>query len=218
MNSRVDQNFWPISKRMYTLIALAVALLVVALLLVHYRPAAAVEGFALAAVNPLLVPACVGRSTAAQRLLARFPNETHAAASELRLLVSKLCCLEADIVTPAAGLIRTLPLQFRTDTDMEAASTTVTRCRAGAIPKRDVELMSEKFAKRGAALVTQVLGDCSEAQADFAEVLARTTQALNSCLTPAPSMDRPAGPRDPGFWTPHDVSDLSTYQGVSASP
>lgn len=205
---------------MYTLAALGIALLVLALMLVHYRPAAPLEeGFALAAVNPLLVPACVERSTAAQKLLARFGSSETAAAAELRLLVSKLCCLEADIATPAAGLIRTLPLQFRTDTDMEAASTTVTRCRAGAIPKRDVDLMSEKFAKRGAALVREVLGgDCGEAQKEFAEVLARTTQALNTCLTPAPSMDRPAGPRDPGFWTPHDVADLSTYQGISASP
>jgi hypothetical protein len=205
---------------MYTLAVLGIALLILALLLVHYRPAAPLEeGFALAAVNPLLVPACVERSTAAQKLLARFGSSETASAAELRLLVSKLCCLEADIATPAAGLIRTLPLQFRTDTDMEAASTTVTRCRAGAIPKRDVELMSEKFAKRGAALVREVLGgDCGEAQQEFAEVLARTTQALNTCLTPAPSMDRPAGPRDPGFWTPHDVADLSTYQGISASP
>jgi hypothetical protein len=94
----------------------------------------------------------------------------------------------------------------------------VTRCRAGAIPKRDVELMTEKFAKRGAALVREVLGSCSEAQAEFAEVLARTTQALNTCQIAAPTMDRPAGPRDPGFWTPHDVADLSSYQGISASP
>lgn len=205
---------------MYTLAALAVALLVLALLLVQYRPAAATEeGFALAAVNPLLVPACVERSTAAQSLLARFGSSETAAAAELRLLVSKLCCLEADITTPAAGLIRTLPLQFRTDTDMEPASSTVARCRAGAIPKRDVELMTEKFAKRGAALVREVLkGDCSTAQAEFSEVLARATQALNTCQVPAPTMDRPAGPRDPGFWTPHDVADLSAYQGISASP
>ena len=205
---------------MYTLAALAIALLVVALLLVHYRPAAATEeGFALAAVNPLLVPACVERSTAAQSLLARFGSSETSSASELRLLVSKLCCLEADIDTPAAGLIRTLPLQFRTDTDMEAVSATVTRCRAGAIPKRDVDLMTEKFAKRGAALVREVLGgDCGQAQVEFAEVLARATQALNTCQRAAPSMDRPAGPRDPGFWTPHDVADLSAYQGISASP
>jgi len=205
---------------MYTLAGLVIALLVVALLLVQYRPASPLEeGFALAAVNPLLMPSCVERSTAAQSLLARFGSSETSAAAELRLLVSKLCCLEADITTPAAGLIRTLPLQFRTDTDMEPASSTVARCRAGAVPKRDVELMTEKFAKRGAALVRETLGgDCSEAQAEFAEVLSRARDALNRCQVPAPSMDRPAGPRDPGYWTPSDVSDLSAYQGISASP
>jgi hypothetical protein len=205
---------------MYTLAVLAVVLIVVALVLIHYRPAASVEeGFALAAVNPLLMPACVERSTAAQSLLARFGSSETSAAAELRLLVSKLCCLEADIDTPAAGLIRTLPLQFRTDTDMEAASSIVARCRAAAIPKRDVELMTEKFAKRGSALVKEVLGGtCGDAQAEFTEVLARTTRALNTCQVAPPSMDRPAGPRDPGFWTPHDVSDLAAYQGISASP
>ncbi|NBV89407.1 MAG: NAD-dependent epimerase/dehydratase family protein, partial [Betaproteobacteria bacterium] len=202
-----------------TLAALGIALLVLALLLVHYRPAVE-EGFALAAVNPLLVPACVERSTAAQSLLARFGSSETSAAAELRLLVSKLCCLEADIATPAAGRYRTLPLQFRTSHDMEPASSFVGRCLRNAVRERDIDLVIAKFEGRGGELLAAVLGgDCGDAQKELADVVARTRLAMTTtCLRPQPQMDRPLGARDMGFWEPRAVGDLATYQGISAQP
>lgn len=209
---------------MYATAALLVFLLFLALLLVHYRPGAATatEGFAVAAVDPVRMPACVERSDAAQRLLARFAAvpESNTDAAELRLLVSKLCCLEADIATPAAGRYRTLPLQFRTSHDMEPASSFVGRCLSNAIQERDIALVIEKFEKRGRELLAIVLGgDCGDAQKELADVVARTRLTMTTtCLRPQPQMDRPLGARDMGFWEPRTVSDLSAYQGISAQP
>ena len=204
---------------MYGLWALGLTLIILALLLVHYRPANT-EGFAVAAVDPRRMPACVERSTDAQSLLARFATlpEEDAAAAELRLLVSKLCCLEADIVSPSAGQLRTLPLQFRTSHDMEPVSGLVSRCLKGAIRSRDVELVIEKFQTRGRELVRQVLGDCPDAAREMDAVLGRVRSAMQGvCVRASPSVG-PSGPRDLGFWEPKGVADLDAYQGISAQP
>lgn len=204
---------------MYGTFALVVALLVIAFFLIHFKPTAT-EGFAVAAVDPARVPACTERSTSAQSLLARFADQpaTNEAVAELRLLLSKLCCLEADITTPVGGAPRTHRLQFRTSHDMEAASTLVGRCNAGAVPARDVELIMTKFEKRGNELIDEVLSSCPEAKREFADVLARVQTALSSCVRVAPTMDQPAGPRDLGYWESNTVADLSQYQGISAVP
>lgn len=226
---------------MYNALIVSGFLIVLALMLVHWQPKMlpgieqfadtamstsgkkddTKEGFAAIAVDPARMPACTERSAAAQSLLARFASvpESDEAASELRLLLNKLCCIEADIKTPAAGKYRTAPLQFRTSHDMEPASTLVGRCLAGAVQKRDVELIMEKFEKRGAELIVRILGsNCGDAQTEFMAVANLTRAALASCCRPAPTMDHPLGARDLGFWEPERVADLSQYQGISASP
>jgi hypothetical protein len=199
------------------------AFVVVALFLVHYKPAGAVgiEGFATVAVDINNVPACVERSTDAQKLLARFSSipESDAAASELRLLVSKLCCMEADIATPAAGTYRTMSLQYRTSHDTEPPSSIVGRCLRQAVNRRDIDIIIEKMEVRGHALIKQLLGgDCGDAKKEFGEVVARTKLAMvTTCLGTQPSMDRPLGARDMAFWETDTVADLAQYQGISAA-
>jgi len=207
---------------------LVVALLILAYLLVLYKPSVKsttegfatvkTEHFATAAVHPALMPACAERSTDAQRLLARLATQDGADVDELRLLVSKLCCMEADIATPAAGTYRTQSLQFRTSHDTEPASTIVGRCLRNAVRDRDIDIIIEKFQVRGHELIGNLLGDCAEAHGELDEVVARTRLAMvNYCLRPQPTMDRPIGARDMGFWESEE-SDLSQYQGISAVP
>lgn len=200
---------------------MVIVLLVLALALIHYRPAAGVglEGFAVAAVDPRLMPACVERSTDAQAVLARVAGQDSDDAAEFRLLVSKMCCMEADITGNSPGVYRTLPLQFRTSQDMEPASSLVARCLANAMPQRDVELICEKFTKRGHELLGSLTSGCPDSLREFDAVVARLRRALEvSCRQVQPSMDHPLGARDMGFWEPEKVADLSQYQGVSASP
>lgn len=215
---------------------------VVALALIHYKPTdlpgfppriegfgkansrsgnpkSVTEGFAVASVDPARVPACVERSTEAQSLLARFASipATDENAAELRLLVSKLCCMEVDIVAPSAGSYRTLSLQFRTSHDLEPPSTTVGRCLNRTLPQRDIDLALEKYQSRGATLLKAVLGDCPDAKREFAAVVDRLRRAFATCQATQPSMDHPIGVRDMGFWESRNVADLSAYQGISAS-
>jgi hypothetical protein len=195
---------------------LVVFLVVLALLLVHYRPSK-VEGFAVAAVDPIRMPACAERSPAAQRILAAIAHypESDEGAAEIRLLLSKLCCMEADVSTAGAGVYRTLPLQFRTSHDMEPPTSFVGRCLRNAVRQRDIDLVMDKFEKRGRALIQS---RCPESRKDFDEVIASTRLAFVSfCLGDQPSMDKPMGARDVGFWAPEDT-DLMQYQGVSSSP
>jgi hypothetical protein len=214
---------------MYASIVTLALIVVAALMLVHYKPGLT-ETFAVAAVNPVLMPACVERSVDAQKLLARlaaYPVGDEKA-DELRLIVSKVCCMEADIATPAAGSYRTLPLQYRTSHDMEPASTLVGRCLANAMRDRDVTLIVDKFTERGHVLLKELLassilpegGDrtCTEATAEFDAVVNQLRLSMvNFCLRPQPSMDKPLGARDLGFWESDETSSLDQYKGISAS-
>jgi hypothetical protein len=202
-------------------VATVVALFLVGILLVHYKVPStpepySAEGFAVAAVDAERMPACVNRSTAAQKLLKKLPTGDDNA-DELRLLVSKLCCLEADITTPVPGNYRTLPLQFRTSHDMEPPSTIVSSCLRNAIRQRDIELIIEKYSSRGKVLI-KLLGCDGDAVANFADVIARTKEAMTTvCLAKNPQMDIPPGVRDVGFWETANVKNLMNYQGISAS-
>lgn len=200
-----------------------VVIIAAALFLVHYKPAAlvGVEGFATVAVDVNNVPACVERSTDAQKLLARFSSVSTGdeSAAELRLIVSKLCCMEADIATPAAGIYRTMSLQYRTSHDTEPPSAIVGRCLRNAVNRRDIDIIIEKMETRGHVLIKKVLGDCAEGRKEFGEVVARTKLAMvTTCLGTQPSMDRPLGARDMGFWETEATADLAQYQGISAAP
>lgn len=200
---------------------MVIVLLILAMMLIHYRPGVGVgiEGFAVAAVDPRLMPACVERSTDAQSVLHRIADQNSDAAAEFRLLVSKMCCMEADITGASPGVYRTTPLQFRTSHDMEPASSLVARCLANAMPVRDVELVMEKFKKRGDELLGSLTSGCPDAQREFAAVADRLRRALEvSCRQMQPTMDHPLGARDMGFWEPEKVAGLSQYQGVSAAP
>ena len=204
---------------MYNTITLIVFFIILAGLLVHYKPRD-VEGFAVRAVNPLLMPECVSRSTDAQSLLARLPTSGEEAA-ELRQLVSKVCCMEADIAAPSAGVYRTMHAQFRTNQDMEPPATIVGRCLRNAVNKRDIELIVETYAQRGKTLIRRLcMGqDLGLAMNEWDAVVVRLQFAMMSfCLKEQPVMDRPLGARDMGFWEPETVADLSQYQGVSAVP
>jgi hypothetical protein len=215
--------------------AIALALIVVAaLLLVHYKPGAgtteqfasragyrSTESFAVAAVHPVLMPACVERSIDAQKLLTRIATYPvgNESADELRLIVSKLCCMEADIATPAAGKYRTMPLQYRTSHDMEPASTLVGRCLANAMRDRDITLITDKFTDRGHALLNELLaGSCTEATAEFDAIVDHLRLSMTHfCLHPQPSMDKPIGARDLGFWESVESASLDQYKGISAA-
>lgn len=205
---------------MFALIVIGI-LLIVAVALIYYPvaplPSVEAEGFTSASVDPERMPACATRSVDAQALLAQVdasPNSEDA--NELRLLISKLCCMEADIASPSPGTYRTFGLQFRTQQDMEPPATIVGRCLAGAVNSRDIELITEKYKQRGHLLI-QRLGLGASSTELFDGIVGNLDRAMKSKCK-SPTMDHPLGVRDVGYWEPDSVADLSQYQGVSAVP
>ena len=208
---------------MFNTLVLVGFLVLLAGLLVHFKPPTSIEGFATRAVDSKHMPECVSRSTDAQSLLARIAANDDELSAELRLLVSKLCCMEADIAAPSAGVYRTINFQFRTSEDLEPPTTLVGRCLKNAVNKRDVELIIEKFQTRGHVLIKQLcLGSAEDSLAgaqEFDAVVTRLQIAMMSfCFVKQPSMDKPIGARDMGFWESEEVAELSQYQGISATP
>ena len=201
-------------------------LFIIIISIIHWKPLENdpwfSEGFSGAAsVDPLLMPECVSRSTDAQSLLSRCAvngNDTDDNGNNLRLLVTKLCCMEADIASPSPGTYRTFNLQFRTSDDIEPPATLVGRCLQNAMNSRDIELILEKFSTRGHDLIRR-MNLPSSADTELDNVITRLKFAMTTyCFKEQPHMDRPIGARDMGFWEPDTVADLSQYQGVSASP
>ena len=199
---------------------LSIILLVIAGFLIHFKPdqpSPMAEGFSMAAsVDPLKMPACVSRSMDAQALLAKLQvteSGDQESADELRLLVSKLCCMEADIASPSPGTYRTYGLQFRTQQDIEPPATIVGRCLANAVNSRDIEIILDKYSQRGHVLLDRL----KMPPVEFDAVVTQLRWAMTKfCFIPQPSLDHPSGPRDMGYWEPNEVAELSQYQGVSA--
>ena len=186
-------------------------LFVLAFLLINYKQEVK-EGFASAAVSTNM-PACVERSVSAQRILASL-RSTDDPSTELRLLISKLCCMEADI-TMGSGSTRTMALQFRTSHDAEVPSTFVNRCLRNAVRQRDIDIVIEKYQNRGRILMTAL---APQLMSDFDNVVNQTRLAMVSfCLVKQPTMDSPAGPRDMGYWADPET-DLRQYEGISSAP
>ena len=200
-------------------LTLTIVILVGIVLAVVYLGTYSVEPFSGAAsVDPRRMPECVSRSTDAQSLVSRIANNDSDEANELRLLTTKLCCMEADIASPSPGTYRTFNLQFRTSDDIEPPATIVGRCLQGAVNTRDIELIVEKFSDRGHDLIRRI-GLPKVANGELDNVVAQLNFAMTSfCLKPSPRMDTPAGVRDVGYWETDAVADLSQYQGVSAVP
>jgi hypothetical protein len=100
---------------------------------------------------------------------------------------------------------------------MEPPSAIVGRCLRNAVNQRDIDLIIEKFRARGHILVGALCTDPA-AMKEFDGVVTRLQLSMVSfCLKEAPMMDRPAGPRDVGFWESEET-DLPQYQGISAQP
>lgn len=204
------------------LVAFVCVLLIGAVL--YFRPHILNEGFTTLAVDSDSMPKCFLRDADAQRILAEVtPSQERAPASagamalaELTLILQKVLCIDADITGSAAGVYSTYRLPFATAHDIEPAASFVGRCVRNAVRSRDIEIAMDKFEGRGKELIaTLCAGNTKQhdrVQSLFHDVVARVTRNIaRACLTEKATLDRPAGPRDPGFYEPDEVKELRPY-------
>lgn len=184
------------------------------------------ERFSSPAVAPEM-PTCVKRSADAQALLALLPanrcgDDYHSPSEddidriELRLILNKLTCLDSDVVNSGVAGYNTLYLKFNTSHDTEPLTNFVGRCLNGGARTRDIELIMDKYEKRGIELISRITkkegSNPETAFKYFKSVISTTMQSLTfNCKMSRAQLDRPAGVRDPGYSTPFSVEKLAPF-------
>lgn len=188
----------------------------------YFRPQTK-EGFATLALDNETMPKCLLRDTEAQQLLAEFqgfsvtsPNSTHGEAyAELKLIVQKLLCMDADITGSAAGPYSTYSLPFATAHDTEPLANFVGRCTRNAVRTTDIEITMDKYEGRGIELIKMLCFDEPQRKAaalKFHSIVARVSRNITqACTMKKASLDTPAGVRDPGYYTPPGLQTLRAY-------
>lgn len=192
-------------------------------LFLYFRPQYIREGFVTVALGNETFPKCLARDAEAQQLLSEFqgfsvssPNSTHGEAyAELKLILQKLLCIDADITGSGAGVYSTYSLPFATAHDIEPPASFVGRCVKRAVRARDVEVAMDKFEERGLELIKTLCFDepqRKKAATKFHSIVARVSSRIqHNCLMEKATMDVPAGPRDPAYFTSSTLSMFAPF-------
>jgi len=189
-----------------------------------FPPSERKEGFSSPAVSPT-DPKCIQRNVDAQVLMrlfppcedeSRAPTEDATDRSELRLILNKLTCLDADATDAGVGGYNTFKLPYNTSHDAEPIESFIGRCLNNGTKKRDIEIVIDKYDKRGKTLIAQISNrmgmDPKAVQENYNAVVTTTMNTLmNRCLAMRSSLDTPYGPRDPGYSTPYSVDRLAPF-------
>jgi hypothetical protein len=214
----------------YMTLATYAFLVVLAIGIVLYlRPRFMAEGFTTIAIEGEIMPRCLTRDPDSQALLAQLYNKAAPntaageAYDEFKLILQKLLCIDADVTGMGAGAYSTYQLPYATAHDIEPAANFVGRCVRNAVRERDVFMVLEKFESRGNVLLKTICSGDSAATntniAAFNRIIKRIGASITSrCLSEKANMDVPAGPRDPGYYTPNSVEELSEYTIFGGSP
>ena len=184
-----------------------------------------VENFSSPAISPN-DPTCVKRNTDAQALLRMFPqcdsdykspSEDALNRVELKLILNKLTCLDADVTNSGVAGYNTLQLKFNTSHDTEPITNFVGRCLNGGARTRDIDIIMAKYESRGneliASLARRLKVDPRPAFSRFRNVRSVTNDSLiNNCKMKRASLDIPAGVRDPGYSIPFSIEKLAPFK------
>jgi hypothetical protein len=183
-----------------------------------------VEHFSSPAVSPN-EPSCVNRNADAQAILAMFPqcrndNESPSEDAtdriELKLILNKLTCLDADVSNNGVSGFNTLYLPYNTSHDTEPITNFVGRCLNGGARTRDIDLIMTKYENRGLELIKSISKglqiDPTKPYKHYKAVISVTYNALvNACKMDRTSLDRPVGVRDPGYSIAFSTEKLAPF-------
>lgn len=183
------------------------------------------DGFTTIAVEATKFPKCLVRSYDAQELLQQLhagvktslPSSDAAMAyDELKLIVQKALCMDADITGMGAGPYTTYALPYNTQHDIEPVASFVGRCLRNAVRTQDIDVLFDKLQTRGNELIEVICTTKESRQRAFTlfqKVLNISASQISSvCLKPQPVMDIPPGVRDPGYFLPPELTRLSDYK------
>jgi hypothetical protein len=192
--------------------------------ILYFRPRFFSEGFTTIAIDDATAPKCFLRDANAQKLISMFAevrnmppaSEKAMAYAELRLIIQKMLCIDADLAGAGMGPYSTYQLPYATAHDIEPAANFVGRCLRNAVRSRDIEVAMGKFEDRGNVLLRTLEAPPAARDLFRAIILSATRNISEYCLKEKNSLDRPAGVRDPGYYEPPSVSGLREYK-ISAN-
>jgi hypothetical protein len=170
-------------------------------------------------------PTCIRRNANAQALLSMFPqcdsdykspSEDATDRIELKLILNKLTCLDADVTNNGIDGYNTMYLPYNTSHDLEPLTNFVGRCLNNGTRERDIDLIMNKYETRGIELISSLAKrmkmNPKKAFDRYHELIKSTYSVLNyNCLMRENSLDRPVGPRDPGYLMSHSIAKLAPF-------
>lgn len=185
-----------------------------------------VEGFGGVARGAGL-PDCVRDSADAAELASFFIERQPVAEEadddfrEFLLILSKLSCFKKDLLS-ISGLVEATRYQpYSTAHDIEAVAETTARCLAKTIPKRDLDLILEKWSSRGLFLLKRLCTGYNleppqyeSLKKKYNAILADLSDIANgACLAGEPIIaGKKQGRATPGY-EPPELAELRQYKG-----
>jgi hypothetical protein len=139
--------------------------------------------------------------------------------TEFKLILSKLCCLKKDLMSPNRMVSATLKIPFVTLHDREYIGDTVGRCFSNSLPPRDLDIIFATWKDRGLTLVDKLCtsynltdSESRSVNHDFMSVWSDSYDVARTVCVPTKKVDS-SSPRDPKGFMPETIRDLGTYLG-----
>lgn len=141
---------------------------------------------------------------------------------DLKDILSKMCCLKQDLMSPAQTITAVKELGFATHQDIQPVADLTGRCFSKTIPERDLSVQFIKWRDTAMDLIRRL---CTAAQMTEAEV-AKTEKlftnawkdvynvAQTNCLSGLPKGIYATGPHDPSPSSDAIDGDLRPYDGL----
>ena len=138
---------------------------------------------------------------------------------EFKLILSKLCCMKHDLVSPSQAVSATLRIPYKTSHDRENPADTVARCFTKSVPIRDLDITFGTWKDRGDALLRKLCTsyNLSNDESTKAMKLFMTcwmdTFSIAKEVCVVPDGAESVNPRDLHGVTPEKIKDLGKYNG-----
>jgi hypothetical protein len=182
------------------------------------------EGFG-GAVRGAGVPDCLRDSANGAQIYEIFSSKSSSTEEgsddlrELTLLLSKTGCLKKDLMSPSGIVEATRYQAYSTAHDIEPVAETTARCLAKTIPQRDLDIILDKWTRRGKELIRKLCTSFTIADSDLIKVDNKFKSHMDDIRDIANSqcikgeIKVMKGVRDVDGYTPPELSQLREYKG-----
>jgi hypothetical protein len=147
-------------------------------------------------------------------------GEGEADLKELKQILSKLCCMKHDLMSPGQVVQNMMYLPYNNTHDRENPADTVARCFTKSIPPRDLDITFGTWKQRGLSLINKLCTsyNLSSSEADqatqlFTGVWVDVFSIAKNACSPPPTAAESASPRDIKGKMPESVQLHGSYTG-----